>query len=551
MPTIDHAETLRNGTLVPNDTRSAHNIVGDLPEANTRINLDSIRRIRLRNLCSAQILASAALMLPDINLRDDLAPDLYKAREMVQRGLQHITEINSDSLVGAITPYVAADAPGVMLADVYWQLQATPRQTNVLKSRQKPTILDSMLRLLLQDKAHPLKLGDSGLNLLDPNRISTFETDLFDRELFPESTYLTRAQESSDAPVNEFPAMAASAPNSLSIDTLAFKCIQPNERTQDEIFWLTWFYEIGNLTDVYDEIERAVKDDALVGTNLDINWKTRHWLSPIFGNIDEGKEQTMPQNVGTVAAYKGFCPWHLEVMCIENDDQEYEAISEVLETIENTAATIQGVAAGIAAVGGPTVITAGAAAVAAAARIAQTAAAVADAVVDIVNFFDSDDTIGINGLNGEADLCCVKPGLQLTDEIRFGEMTRNRGRYNLSIRERTSMQVDKFQRNWRVWQLKRTAGTFRKRGYGVGASGDERVIIRFPEPMERIVASGVTCNYKKGVRHAEWKNQPKLAANGRSASGTVHWGVSRFNQIAFTPWVTAWKIVSSNCDENV
>jgi hypothetical protein len=227
--------------------------------------------------------------------------------------------------------------------------------------------------------------------------------------------------------------------------------------------------------------------------------------------------------------------------CVEEDDSEYEAINEVIDTIDEIAETIGYGASTVASLAGPTPAGAAAGAVAGVASIVSFACDVAGAVVDIVNFFDENDTIGFVDQQGLHDYAGVPA--QTTDQFAL-EAGKVRGARYLIRTEYTLAGREQFNRMWR-YQQDTVYGDWQHRDpFGFhGGSGDDITSLTFSDSVHSLFTHGVQCNYEAGVRHAEWKAAPQLQNDNRTVRGVVHWGVSWENEIDYRAWASGLRFL--------
>ena len=480
-----------------------------------------------RNLISALLLAGAAIDRPDINLRDDLSPSLIQARVKYQQ--------------------VIVDQPAPIWTNIVETLQMGTSKSNfvvrlakshrLMKDRMKSDgHLNKAIKTLLQDKSKPLRVG-SDLKTLDLDKLFEEREKRFAK--IPVGYSIITPKTSGVGQK----ARTINAPTKLELKTINFDCIKRQENPTDEIFWITQFFNVKNLEEIYNQIDDAIINQRLNELKLEIEWERQKWISKLFEDIDETSNNIDLRNkIGLTKIYHGFCPWICNITCIEQDDSEYEAINDVIDTIDEIADTIGYGARTVAALAGPSHVAAAAGAVASAAKIVSFACDVAGAVVDIANFFDENDTIGFVDQQGLFDYAGVTA--QTTDPFSLSA-GKIRGANYLVRTEYTLTGNEQFNRTWRYeqdtvygkWKHRDPLGPF-------GGDGDDVTTLLFGRPVHSLINHGVVCNYEPDVRHAEWKEKPILQDDQLKVKGVVHWGVSWENSIDYRAWVSGLRFLT-------
>jgi hypothetical protein len=488
-------------------------------------------RSKQRNAAAALILAGAAIVRTDVALRDDLDPSIYTARRSFQENPSSASAPGgTGSLVVWSLAQETAVAPEVTeIAEVYRRLSKNMTQGGAL---------DTAVKTLLEDRARPLRLGDAALDKLQVARVVAARDECFRTDLIATHSGLPRP---GDGQIYQL----QSAPADLTFSVKGFDCLQQNEDS-DEIFLAGWFYRVSNLDEVYAQIENAIFTGSTAEFDLGIVWDVTPWCSSTYPNVtQQNPHRDIGHSFGSTRVKNGFCPWHFSAICIEDDDKEYDAVSDVLGEIQDAAEAVRVGANAVAMVSGPTLVGAAAGAVATAAAAVEVAMAIADAVVQIVNFFDDNDTIGAVMCEGRGDYLNVSPATVTTEEDSTGN--KDIGRYRVAFEERMGNQVAEFNRAWRIETRRTLAVAVHKDPTGFwGGAGDESTKLSFSGQVDRLVAHGVdVVRPKAGERHAEWVAAPALQPGGKEVRGTVHWGVSWTNDINYAPWAEGWRILTS------
>ena len=481
-----------------------------------------------RNLIAALILAGAAIDRPDVHLRGDLAPSIVEARQKYQSAIVHTPPPAWTAIRSALT----MPAPkGEFVSNL-------AKNYRNLKAKMAPDgHLDKAIQILLQNDNKPLRVGKD-YKALDIDKLHQ-ERDLRFKEkplgkstIIPDISGVGQKSRQMRAPV------------SLELKAINFDCIKRQEDYTDDIFWVTQFFKMKNLEEVYNQIDEAIRNERWNALELNIEWERQNWVSHLHNKIDENSDNVSLNNqIGLTKIHHGFCPWICNITCVEEDESEYEAISEVIDTIDEIADTIGYGASTVASLAGPTTVGAAAGAVASAAKIVSFACDAAGAIVDIVNFFDENDTIGFADQQGLYDYAGVPA--QTTDpfSLKVGKI---RGANYLIRTQYTLKGNEQFNRMWR-YEQNTVYGPWQHRDpFGFhGGSGDDPTTLSFSVPVHSLLAYGVQCNYEAGVRHAEWSAQPTLQNDKQKCKGNVHWGVSWENSIDYKAWVSAIRFLNN------
>lgn len=481
-----------------------------------------------RGLIAALILAGAAIDRPDVTLREDLSQSLVEARQKYQA--------------------VIHAQPSPLLSTVIERLEMPRSKANfvvniaksykVIKTKMDTgSKLDAAIKSLLQDNTKPLRVGYDFRNL-DIDRLIQERDSRFGKKPVGESTILPNTSGSGQKD------RQIVAPTSLELKAINFDCIKRQEDSTDEIFWVAHFYRMKNLVEVYNQIDEAIRNERLNKLELDLEWERNSWVSSVHTGTNENSNKVpLNHNIGLTDIHHGFCPWICNITCVEEDDSEYEAINEVIDTIDDIAETIGYGASTVAVLSGPTPAGAVAGAVASVADIVSFACDVVGAVVDIVNFFDENDTIGFTDQQGLYDYAGVPA--QTTDPFPL-QVGKLRGAKYLIRTEYNLAGQESFNRIWRYEQATVHGSWKHHDPFGFhGGSGDDVTTLQFSNPVHSLIAHGVQDNFEAGVRHAEWKAAPQLQNDQRTIKGVVHWGVSWENEIDYRAWASGLRFLTN------
>lgn len=505
---------------------------------------------------AAAILSGAAISLPGVTLRNDVHPSLQEARKAYQHCLDNgidpkspgsrVLELHPNIVTSPLTP----DKPSVVneLADAFSTLMQGPTLLDGFMGRQKSSIdtFGRAIKDLLEDGNKPLRVG-VGLHTLDLNAI--------DQELG------RRFRQGYSSRVDRIPigddlqkARLSYAREESTLRLSTSRCIRRQEDSNDELFWVVYHYSLKNLAEVYDQIDAAMQRGSLGDISLNFEWQVKAWQSPLFGGINENAAPLqLNAEIGKAAIHKGFGPWTASLVCIENDDHEYDAISETANTIGDYAKAISLASSTVAAVSGPSPMAVGAAALASVANYVALCCDVTEAVVDIVNFFDEDDVIGFTSFTGRGDYAQDRPvvmrppqtfEVQAFPARQVGNRSRG-GCYEICASE-ILKGTAQFERTWRFRQFPAEGRKYHKEPdwWVAGCSGEVQVDIALPEPANMLAPGlpNITTDPPPGSKnaHAEWVKGPQLMGDHVHVTGEVHYGTKGHHDIDFTPWVVAW-----------
>ncbi|HQZ69661.1 MAG TPA: hypothetical protein PLY87_31465, partial [Planctomycetaceae bacterium] len=347
---------------------------------------------------------------------------------------------------------------------------------------------------LLENKDKPLRVGRD-FHSLDLAKLHEVREARFS----PQRIARVVRQSSGD---NNARVRSAWAPTTTALNLINFECVRQQEDAKDEIFWVGYFYSVDNLKTVYDSLDAAIQNGALAEVCLNVEWKVQGFRSQLYGGIQPGQPiQILNGTLGTAAVYHGFGPWTARLICIEDDDREYEAVGEAIDKVSDCARAIGAFASTVAAISGPTPMGAASAAVASAASYVQLCCDITGAIVDIVNYFDNNDTIGFADFNGRGDYAEEKPRSSLspasvTKTATAGNRSRG-GCYDITSLETLGNVSEEFQRLWRFRQETANAKSVRRNPMGIwGGSGTDKIKIDLSAPADMLIDKGVDYDAK-------------------------------------------------------
>jgi hypothetical protein len=487
-----------------------------------------------RTVLAAAILAGAAIAREDIFLRGDLDASLQQQRADYQEnyGSGDVTPGSSQpgGPAGSYPP--SGNPPSVFatkLANDYKNLTA-----NITPNGK----LDSAIKELLTDPNKVLRVGWRLYNL----NINSLEEAL--DEHFGETTIHHASggpREGTDQKSNW-----CWAANNISLKAEDFTCMRRQEKSaSDEIFWTGFFYSIANLEEVYGNIDTAITNNADI--ELNIQWTVRNWRSQLKSINEQESPVELNENLFQFNIHNGFCPWVANLICIEDDDAEYEAIGDTLDTIGDYAGAVGHCASVVAAVSGPTVLAAGAGAVASASKFVSIACDTAGAIVDIVNHFDENDVIGNITLYNQDDYAKEKESDvaqgDLESEPYMAEENNSGGCYYINLVKHYEGK-NKFHRTWRYEQRTIEGDWKHHNPWGWhGGSGEDSVNLKFPVKVNKDIFGTVEVPNEGHDRHAEWVKGPTLGSDERTITGKVHWGVRADHSIKYKVHVTGLRFL--------
>ncbi|MEZ4386086.1 MAG: hypothetical protein R3D98_00630 [Candidatus Krumholzibacteriia bacterium] len=498
-----------------------------------------------RQVIAATMLAGAAVERPRLALRSGLSPTLYQARAD-RHGAD--LSINTGPGQGQTRIFVAridkASSPALAayrlpLADygiLGRNLTATGKLAAAIES------------LLTDDSKSLAPLG--ALRELDPEAIEKARSEL-----------LTAQPRSRAAGVSapERRVQTAWAPRSMAIRLKDFRCVKQQENAgSDEIFWAGSFVRCMNLQRVYEAIEATLAKKEPMSFDLEFDWELSSFMIPANGGkpitcssggpwISLGDTPIYEQQL-----YRGFGPWAGSIWCIEDDDQEYEAVGEVIDTVgdyaKQVSRTASTVSAALAAGGvtGPAAAAAGA--VATAGQVVSVGADVVGAIIDIVNFFDKDDMIDATELSDGGDYAMRNRGDVPVGNVDNPALDLEESNHGAHYQLRTTTNYGPAEEFPRTWSCQTTTTWFplektwfTKKGGPLGAKGDMTRTVPFNPPVQFIEASDVEQD-ESAAGHAEVIGKPWLTDNGSVGHVKVHWGISAFRSFRFKFWVKGIRI---------
>ncbi|HHP7236616.1 MAG TPA: hypothetical protein ACFCUC_18445 [Desulfobacterales bacterium] len=496
-----------------------------------------------RQVIAASILAGAAIKRPNLELRPDLASELYQARaEFLSRDI--VVEPGPSG--GPRRIIKPSGAPRERAALASYQKTSFPDHDLLTRRASATGKLSTSIQKLLTDRGRSLSpLGT--LRNLDHATIEKARQDL-----------LMRKPSARAAPVSAQAVRTglAFAPKSMAISLKEFRCVRQQETGTDEIFWAGNFLRCANKREVYEAIERFMKEPS-TKLDLDFKWSLSSFLLP----SDKSRPYTCKSGSPWLSLenykvfedefYQGFGPWAGVLYCIEDDDAEYQAVAEVIDSVgeyaDQIGQTASTVTVGLAAGGvtGPAALAAGA--VTTAASVVSIGADVVGAVVDIVNFFDNDDMIDSIDLSDDGDYSAKNPAevLQGTVEAPPEDFEESAAGALYQVKMATSYNgIAQFPRSWKCttdtkwFPLKKK--WFKKCGGIPGDSGNMNRHVSFSPPVQAIEARDVEED-ESAPGHAEVVGSPWLTDNGTVGHVKVHWGISAFRCFRFKFYIKGFR----------
>lgn len=492
------------------------------------------------NAVAAAILLGGAVRLPGLTLKVGLSPRLTALRSAWARGLAV-----GDRL------HVSGGGDIVVSGELMRILEGFGRLK--LSKRLSAAITD-----LLTDSMRIIRVGAS-LSDLDPDAVVNAISSRYMTAKASRAGVLAGAAQRQEQ---------AYAPTRLALQLSGFECVHPQEHPHsDEVFWVAQLFSIKNLDHVMTALETAMKNDA-PEVSLDIEWQSTAWTSDLIQNVRSGTKHSWDVAagaIGEIAIRDGFGPWICTISCIEDDDVEYQAIKDVVDSVGDYAQVVSGIARTVAVISGPTAIGAAAGAVASAASLVNLAADTTSAVVSIVNWFDSDDVIGTATLVGETDYArAVREGAAPTSwpATKFNQLDVDApgvgGSYKLDALVVPSGEIQ-VERTWRVRSERITVQRTHTATW-MGESGDDWLFFFFQNGRPHVVvAEPLTWEkfHERGSpppRHADWTSKPSSVENLNplgipgapvllGAQGVVHWGTRGANDITYTAAVRGYTLI--------
>lgn len=349
------------------------------------------------------------------------------------------------------------------------------------------------------------------------------------------------------------------APTGVDVRFDWFRCDVEQDTTGDEVFWVCTFVSLKDVAKTVEDIERAIAADAngTAQSAFSFEWTTTTWQSP-KRSAPRGAEVNVAESIGGTAIRRGFGPWCAVVTGIEDDDDEYVAVQEVVHQVGDYAETVSDVAwkvSQIATVVGATHVAAAADAVALGAEVVAVGADVVEAVIEIVNYFDSNDLLGRVSLGAPDDYVGIARGTVDARAPVTAANPDNGARYTVQVSYVYRDSDEEFRRAWRTqsWTTKEK----REHEWTVGGlSGEDNIGFVFPEPVNWLMWVGPSYTVDGNNRHAELVSGPTLVptpvrlpslnitlAANQSATAKVHYGTKAFHGIDYSVEVTGTKLL--------
>lgn len=472
------------------------------------------------NTVSALILSGAAVAIPNIILRPDLDISIRTARDQYQQ--QNAGSVQPSSSAG-----IAGDPFVQYSVNVYKKLMGHLAANSVLSTAIRSLLIGTTKKLRVGYGMHTLKLSEVEANCNN-----------FFRNSVRNST------SGGTQPGNDIKEKTAFAPKYFQLKVPDYKCYEQNETGNDRVFWTSFFIYVSNLQDVYNKIDQAIRNGSIDTLELKLGTDIQYTMLNNKSGLNEEctAGNTYPFNLAfdQLRLVQGFFPWSACLKCIEDDNSEYAAVSEVFDEIGDTAQVISQGASIVAAVSGPTVVGAGAAVVSSISSMVSLGCDIAEAVVDIVNFFDDNDYIGRVDLSNPGDYLLVPENPNPPKNEKETHDGDSGGLYSAFIQECT-FEREPVNRMWRVFsEIKETEEQSHAGILSCGNSGELGVKLTFSQPMTLFVKPG-WISKTSSYGHAEWTSGPDSCDGGLSCEGNVHWGVNSNHTVTFTAGVQAYR----------
>jgi hypothetical protein len=494
-------------------------------------------KVNQKSCITALIFAGAAISRSDIVLRNDLDKTILDARANYLASQAPPIIPGDTTGSGTVGPARLSRAVKSPHADI---IRKAVDLHNLLLSKNKP-ILKEKITDLLSDASKSLRIGYS-LKSLSLPALKTATNE----HLYKDKRYESAGDPRQGTSVLDDDKVKVTVPKNFKFSSDYFRCIRQNEGGGDETFWVTFLTYIDNLQEVYELIDRAVKTNTILELNIGshVKFVTQRKKTPIVScnSNDINKHWNNPIDFGALRLHKGFFPWAFSGKCIEDDNSEYNAVSEIFDEIGAAAGMISQGASIVVAVSGPTVVAAGAAVVSAAAGVVSLCADIGAAVVDIVNYFDENDLIGDVYVNGDGDHIGA-PEIHNHSQEYDTSGALSGGYYKLNCIQ-TFSGSEQVRRNWScTTEIKYGKRDQHSGILGMGNSGETNYTIKFSTPMTILLGSGVNLESSRNYSHAEWISGPKLQSDGITTKGKVHWGVSWNHTVTYKPYVNGIRII--------
>lgn len=483
-----------------------------------------------RHTIAAMLLAGAAICRPDlVVLREDLDISIKQAREqyMISLSAGRSGDVVDDGSISGTTGNVFADQM-VYGYKLFFKKMKTGGALDIairklLMNTDKVLNADKVLRVGYS--LHTLSLGA----LAQANATNIINDKIFNNI---GNTELG----------NDTISGSEKAPSYFKLKPYGFYCRELNDSCgNDLIFWTAYFSSIENLNEVYKMIDDAVKSGSTENLQLqlgrEIKYKLQKWETS--KTECEHTENIYPISMETIGSgpngelriCQGFFPWSFSAVCTEDDNNEYEAVSDVVDTVGDYAGYVSQGASITASVSGPTPVAAGAAIVGTVATVVSLACDITEAVIDIVNYFDENDTIGYVQISGNGDYInhATNPS---PIPVNYPTSDGNSGGlYELSVQEIYTVD-ESVTRTWRCFTQTKYSKEEKHAGIlGCGNSGESDVEVTFTRPMDFILSSEI--NKKSAHGNVIWINEPVLNETKKKATGKVHWGVDLNHTVTF------------------
>jgi hypothetical protein len=332
------------------------------------------------------------------------------------------------------------------------------------------------------------------------------------------------------------------APTSSTIKFKDISCEKSNESTKNEVQCWVQYYSLVNKSEVYNRIDNAVTKGNMNELDLDMEWELETFEATV-GELVKGRPKPPVLKNGekvelTNSIYKGFNPWMISATCTELDDEEYDAVSEVFETVGAVAQMVAMVAGTIASCSGPTPAAAAAAAVASAAEQVKLVCDLAEGVIDIVNFFDTDDYLGDFTISNKGDYLLYEE-----DDYEHSPKTRENGVFKYSFIEITEGESEPFYRLWRAESKQFKLNEKHVNHAPGGNSDDDAYLFDIPWSTHDTINVG-KLTYESEIRgsgNVYWKIYPHIHERENQIHAVVSWGAELWSDIEYWCIITCMK----------
>ena len=334
------------------------------------------------------------------------------------------------------------------------------------------------------------------------------------------------------------PSQKLTAPDIIKLKLNTLTCELLDDTKEDNVFAISYFSDVENIKGLYNQIDTAIKKGNYENIELDIIPRTIIKKSNKIKFNKIGQKEDFNFDIGEVDMIQGFGPYISNIVFYEDDNDEYKAISEVIDDINTYAGHVNKGARIVAAVSGPTIVSAGAGAVAVLATGVQVCAYITSAVVKIINLFDKNDHLGNTNYKSISDYVNIP-------SKTFDFPTTDIGNYLVDCEEQRIGQ-EYITRNW---QFKNTTGVGPMKEYksgvvwGIDKSDDKDFKFTMDHKTDRLInwSRGHECT-KPGngndLGHSNWVSGPTLSNDDSiGIKARIHVGLAGWGRVEITPIV--------------